>query len=86
MFIFTLLLKSKLDTISLFYGILNALEHYRTIERFKLLIFNNIMIGQDLFKQRDGALSGHFPKFAVSLLFPSFPYFFFNFIGLSLAH
>ena len=58
MFIFTLLLKSKLDTISLFYGILNALEHYRTIERFKLLIFNNIMIGQDLFKQRDGALSG----------------------------
>ena len=33
------------------------------------------------FISSSGALSGHFPKFAVSLLFPSFPYFFFNFIG-----
>ena len=33
-----------------------------------------------------GALSGHFPKFAVSLLFLSFPYFFFLFMGLSVAH
>lgn len=38
------------------------------------------------FISSSGALSGHFPKFAVSLLFPSFPYFFFNFIGLSVAH